>query len=614
MLNFSNGSRKYRLGVMVVIFGVLTCLGPHSAYAQCKGNPLNGTKFDPNGDDAKQVRSPSAVANGGCGFDSALAGSNTRAGNGGDATARAVDGAGNNQAIAKGGLGGNATIGKGGNGGSARARAASTGGSATSSANGGDGGSGGRGAQFGNGGNGGDATARATAGGGTSTATANAQGGPGGSAGRGTDGGEGGDAMASARNALISRATALGGSGGAGQAFGTGGSAEASASGTLLAIARATGGHSTNGADKGAPAKARASASGGLLPSAAIAVAKGGGANQANGAKDGNATATSTASSDLAALAVASAQAGPSEGKNIHPNGTANSTANATSKGRAIALSTSYGADGQATAGTVTRPIANGRAIAVSTGANAAVNNAAAAADARSNVGIAFNRTAMNGEQSAVYATAMPQASDVASAAANTPRVVAGLNLFSPSTTVLGLADMGGAYSSGAPGTSLTYTNSADFQLNTSGLNGELKVGLLNPADSGTGFDSLTVQIIESGAMNNEFDYTFTSLSQAETFLHDDVLDLGPLSNSGSGTLDLTFDFALTASSVGQSFNTDYLFAVVGEPTIGGPSTAAPDPAPSALFVCGLALVMLSHFRISKNSSKAEKNVRGAAS
>ena len=573
-------------------FVVLMCCS-NVAYGQCKNNPLNGTKFDPDGDDAKQVRSPTAVANGGCGYDSSLNGSNSRPGNGGDATARAVDGAGNNRATAKGGLGGSATIGKGGNGGSARARAASTGGNAIATADGGSGGNGGKGGRFGSGGNGGDASARATGGGGTIRATATAHGGGGGSAGpKGIDGGDGGDAVAIARNALISQATAVGGSGGTGEAHGTGGSAQANANATLFALARATGGHSTNGADKGAPAKATANASGALLPSAAIALAKGGGANQANGAKDGNATANSTASSDTAAFALANSIAGPAERRAIQPNGTANSTANATSKGLAIALSSAFGANGQATAGAITRPIRNGIATAVSVAANAPVNNAAAVGDARSNVGTAFNRALMTGQQSAVYATALPQVSDVAAATVNTPRVTAGLNLFSPSTTVLGLVDMGGAYSSGTAGASLTYTNSAEFEMSLSNLSGELKVGLLDPLYTGSGFDSLTFDIVESGAANQQFDYTFTSPNAAVMFFQDDVLELGPLSGFNSGALDLTFDFALTASASGQSFNTDLLFAVVGSPAI-----AAPEPASLTFVAFGLALIVLSRFR-----------------
>jgi hypothetical protein len=151
---------------------------------------------------------------------------------------------------------------------------------------------------------------------------------------------------------------------------------------------------------------------------------------------------------------------------------------------------------------------------------------------------------------------------------------------------------MGGSYSSGTAGTSLTYTNSARFQLDTSSLSGELKVGLLNLQYTGSGFDSLSFDIIESGVITSELDYTFSSLSMAQIFFRDDVIDLGSVSNLGSGDLDLTFNFALTGNALGQGFNTDFLFA-----TVSPSSTAAPEPAPPLLLAFGLVLIVLGRLR-----------------
>jgi hypothetical protein len=145
---------------------------------------------------------------------------------------------------------------------------------------------------------------------------------------------------------------------------------------------------------------------------------------------------------------------------------------------------------------------------------------------------------------------------------------------------------MGGSAPSDAPGTSETYSSSAAFEVNLSRLNGELRVGLLDPLASGANFDSLTFDIFKNGSLFDSWD--FTSESSALSFFHDDVLDLGPIrSGGGTGPLDLQFNFAVTAQLPGAGFNSDFLVASVG-------NTTSPTPEPGSLLLLGSALLILS--------------------
>jgi hypothetical protein len=177
-------------------------------------------------------------------------------------------------------------------------------------------------------------------------------------------------------------------------------------------------------------------------------------------------------------------------------------------------------------------------------------------------------------------------------AAAGNPNVITGLQIGAPTTNVVGLVDIGG----GAPSDSAvileSYSSSAEFQVNLSQLNGELKVGLLDPIASGAGFDSLIFDIFENGSLVDAND--FISEGAALAFFSDDVLDLGPIRNGGTGPLDLQFNFDLIASEPGAAFNTDFLIASVGNTV-----SATPEPAcllllGSALFILGLRRRVLS--------------------
>jgi hypothetical protein len=558
-----------------------------------------------------------AGANGGCGASGMknVAGGNGAPGaKGGTGTAKAIQGAGNNRAAATGGAGGsggaggnstNKPWGKGANGndgGDGIADAASTGGNASAQAKGGNGGDGGNsvnlnglnGNTAGNGGDGGDARADAAAGVNSAFSTAKAQGGDGGAGGSagsagnsGGNGGNGGTARATAINGLVSIAQATGGNGrsggsggdtvavgekgGNGGDGGKGGSANASASGRSLAVATATGGTGASGgaggsspqkADKGkngtpgkdGAATATATAAGGALPAASFANAKGGGIS-------GDATATSTATSNIAALAQAKALAGSKFGA----KGTATATATATSPGLSVSFSSAQGNKGTANTRSVT--VGGVKVAQLSTNANAQVDNDAVAALSRSVIGQpAPNRDVLDSTDAGVSAVGDPLMSDVLEFSAGDPNVIAGLQLFNPNTVVLGLADMAGGHptegeaQSGGPD---LFSSSAKFDFDLGTLDGEVKVGLLDPIASGPSFDSLVFQIFENGVLKENVD--FTSVAAANSFFHDEVLDLGPLiAGGGPSGLNLEFAFDLTASLPGARYQEDFLVASVG--------------------------------------------------
>ena len=512
-------------------------------------------------------------------------------GNGGDAMASAK-GAGKQQATASGGngeTGGDggqsglgAKTGNGGNGGAggdSKAEATSTLGGAVATAGGGQGGKGGgpwfNGAVYieGNGGNGatgGTARAYAT---GQTYALAKATGGKGGSGGpggegvlpgdtggNGGDGKDGGAAIAEAKGGYLALANAVGGNGGTGGAGGKGG--------------RKGRNGKTGDSGNGGSATAEATAKGsGNLPSLASAYARGG-TGGGNG-KDGTATATADATSKTLALAVARAVGG----NPISPRGDATSSATATSNRLAIALASSKGGrTGRQT--TSISAAFNGKATVPKLVAQAdgPLQNAVATESWAGMGGPLAKRSLFAPLQGGAFATALPSSAEVASVSAGDPNVISGLALGAPGTQVLGWTALGAAYPMVGEGGRATYNTSVDFTLNLAHLNGELKVGLLNPLASETSFDSLGFQVLENGSP--VFSDSFASLDSAKGFFHDDVLDLGPIRSHGSSPLDLKFDLRMTASAPAAAFNTDFLIADVG-------NTMTPTPEPATLFLLG---------------------------
>ncbi len=203
-----------------------------------------------------------------------------------------------------------------------------------------------------------------------------------------------------------------------------------------------------------------------------------------------------------------------------------------------------------------------------------------------------------------------PLHSDVLTATAGDP--VINHMLLSGGQTVLGLASLGGQYVNlesttagvfepvGTAGPSVTSTGSVDFSLESLALEGEdLKLGLLGSSFTGSGFDSLEFQVIENGTTIR--DLLFTNLGAATNYFNDNVLDLGALTASSSGNLDLEFDLVLSTSKVGDGFDTNFLFA--------GPSV----PEPSTLVMGLIAMATVLTF-VSAGSSAKLGRLAGSSS
>ena len=89
-----------------------------------------------------------------------------------------------------------------------------------------------------------------------------------------------------------------------------------------------------------------------------------------------------------------------------------------------------------------------------------------------------------------------------------------------------GVAILGANYASDGSGESHTYSTSSTFDF---AYRGDLLLGLIGGQDTGfdggSGFESMELTVIANGV--EILDTTFRSLAVAESFFHDDVLDLG---------------------------------------------------------------------------------------
>ena len=173
-----------------------------------------------------------------------------------------------------------------------------------------------------------------------------------------------------------------------------------------------------------------------------------------------------------------------------------------------------------------------------------------------------------SGLESASYGTANPASSDVSTALSGDPNSTTAF----ANEHVLGLADLGGAYSSGAT-LSHSYTSSATFDFKTLPA-GSFKLGLLSYSALGSGFNTLDFSV-EEGTHILLSD-TFTSLSTAETFFTDDTKSLTLTAANEA----LTFSLDLTTDLAGSGFYAQFLFGVPDTETV-SVATPAADSAPS---------------------------------
>ena len=136
---------------------------------------------------------------------------------------------------------------------------------------------------------------------------------------------------------------------------------------------------------------------------------------------------------------------------------------------------------------------------------------------------------------------------------------------------VFGTAILGANYAADGGGASHTYSASSTFDF---GYAGDLMLGLIDDQHEGfaggLGFQSMEFTIVANGV--DILDTTFRSLSIAESFFRDSVIDLG--SDFGPD-IDVTFGYTLIADGSG-GFGFDL--------AVGG---AVPEPSTWAMMILG---------------------------
>ena len=254
----------------------------------------------------------------------------------------------------------------------------------------------------------------------------------------------------------------------------------------------------------------------------------------ANASSAGGGTATAKA---VAMGGVGGASAGGSLAGAL---GTANATSNAeTVKGAtAQAQSTAVGSSttAQSTAKTSLAGVGVQSTAVASTGSTATTN-----AIAQGGAGQAFVNP---GQTAYAFSTALPDRAYAATLIDGASHVAGAL--LGPRGVVFGTAILGANYAADGGGESHTHSASSTFDF---AYSGDLLLGLIDGQQSGftdgSGFQSMEFTIDANGV--EILDTTFRSLALAESFLHDDVLDLG----SDWGPVDLTIRYDVVADGPG---------------------------------------------------------------
>ena len=289
----------------------------------------------------------------------------------------------------------------------------------------------------------------------------------------------------------------------------------------------------------------------------------------ANGGAGGAASAAANASGAYGVFAGAYGHAGAGG----HANGTGSAGAGASANATAIATSTGAGpADATASATASNGQQAHAFADATgssglaqsvaATGGDGFVTSLTANAEAPATSGRRHGREPRRRRRPSMTSdlpTTTPRARSRRDPAIITSDLAAHPNVataFSdPSAVVFGAGVQGAAYVDGAGGTQ-EYVSSLVFNVDTSGLSGDLVLGLLDDDVGATGFSSLTFMVT---GVADAIDVTFTSLSDAAAYFTDQALDLGSV---GGSTGVVTVKLDVTMDAAGQGFGQDFLLGV----------------------------------------------------
>jgi PEP-CTERM motif len=248
--------------------------------------------------------------------------------------------------------------------------------------------------------------------------------------------------------------------------------------------------------------------------------------------------------------------------------GAASATSNATTARGALAQaqSTAVGSSGQAQS-TAKSSLAF---VSVQSTAVAPANSDTATTNAiaQGGSGQAFVNP---GQTAYAFSTALPNKAYAASLIGGASHVASAL--LGPRDQVFGAAIVGANTAADGGGGSNTYSAASTFDF---AYGGDLELGLIDNQENGfaggAGFQSMEFTIEDNGV--EILDTTFRSLTVAESFFRDDVIDLG---SSLGPNFDLTFGYTLVADGPG-GFGFDL--------AIGG---AVPEPSTWAMMLVGFA-------------------------
>lgn len=349
--------------------------------------------------------------------------------------------------------------------------------------------------------------------------------------------------------------------------FGQAGSAAAQATaqsttGNTTARATATGGSDLGqttigfGGDATAMANALNLGSGSLVSEA---IARGGGANfttSATPVRGHGGDATATATGQTVGTATVSAQALAGQGATDTQFGIGSYRAGLAS---ATAQGTASGGTISATASTVGARLP----VTTLTTASSGLLNGSSTHLARATVGVpAATQLGAGAAQGAAFASGAPVASDVSAAFAGNPTAAGRFDLVSTNQRLL-LASFGAGHSSGGTAgvqTSLVSLAVAiDLAQIPAGEQTRLQFALLGSSSTGAGFSSLRFTVARENLP--AVDVTFVSLSAAQSYFADQILDLGALADGVTGTLDLQISLQLTTAQPGDAFATTLFVA-----------------------------------------------------
>lgn len=321
------------------------------------------------------------------------------------------------------------------------------------------------------------------------------------------------------------------------------------------------GGDSTVAAGKAGAGAATANIRGALNVTS-FANAVGGGAGRVNAIQVGTggaAQATSNATAtEWNGVAIARAHATGGSGA---AKGDANAQANATAGAFATAEATADGGSGQVTSNATT--FGTGILTSLTTSAAAAVSGSKrTASHALSSFSDAFAGSTYDAYS---FGTVLPSAFSIDSALTSAPTVDAQLG--TTTAEVVGTGVIGASHSAAGSGT-VTRSGLATWTLNTTASSGHLILGLLGHETLAGGFANLRLTVSVGGS--TVATSTFSTLSVAEAFFDDHVLDLGAV--AALPVLTVSIAYALDMDTANSGFGFSYILGT----TNGGSDTVGP--------------------------------------